>query len=282
MVAPANPAQVVEHVVNYVAGLDFYSPLPLTPSLPGSWEQVLSHTRVLPSSAQHSDLSASSPIGSDLRSQNCFEVLAPLLDHEPVGSTVPTDDVPIVDDHIIFAINPLDEHNKQLSPELLDVVNQAAASLSDEQRDNYRCRYPETPGNAQAGMSQDKGKGTNPRNWGVAGIPNQELDADTHSKKRGHKKSSKKSKGKGKCKHGCCKHSPSPSNSSSDSSSSEDDPDSDHGSNSSSDNSSSLSSDSGSSTTSSTSTAALDGFDNLDSDSESSSSSDSNAGYPSH
>ncbi|KAJ3558321.1 hypothetical protein NP233_g11532 [Leucocoprinus birnbaumii] len=40
-------------------------------------------------------------------------------------------------------------------------------------------RHPETPGNAQAGTSRDKGKGTDPRNWGAAGIPDQELDADT-------------------------------------------------------------------------------------------------------
>ncbi|KAJ3574142.1 hypothetical protein NP233_g1958 [Leucocoprinus birnbaumii] len=177
--APADPAQNVEPVVNHVAGVDFYSPSPLTPSPPGSWEQVPSRTRVLPSSVQRSDLSASSPASSELRSQNRFEVLASIPDHRTVGDTIPADESYVVDDHIIFAINPLDEPNEQLSPEQLDAVNQAAANLSDEQRDDYRHRHPETPGNAQAGTSRDKGKGTDPRNWGAAGIPDQELDADT-------------------------------------------------------------------------------------------------------
>ncbi|KAJ3568019.1 hypothetical protein NP233_g5991 [Leucocoprinus birnbaumii] len=96
-----------------------------------------------------------------------------------IGSSVPADNVSAVNEHVVFAINPLDEPNDHLSPEQLDAVNQAVANLSDKQRDSYRRRHPKTPNNVQASASRDKGKGADPCNWGAADIPEYKLETTT-------------------------------------------------------------------------------------------------------
>ncbi|KAJ3556748.1 hypothetical protein NP233_g11909 [Leucocoprinus birnbaumii] len=157
------------------------SPSPLTPSPPGSWERVSRSPRSPPRSLSRLETDVRSPPPSLSRSVNRFEVLSSLPDYQSMdNSSTPRIEITADNtDPILFAISPLDEPNEELSPEQLDAVNQAAANLSDDQREEYSRRHPGVSASAQASTSKDKDKGTDPRNWGAAGIPDRELDVDT-------------------------------------------------------------------------------------------------------
>ncbi|KXN85422.1 hypothetical protein AN958_11344 [Leucoagaricus sp. SymC.cos] len=205
--APVAEGSVPSPVVKPVAGADV-SQSPLTPSPPGSWEQVSRSRRASPSSHQHLDADARSHVNASIpRSENRYNILGSLPDSDSVQDkeveskeTLPT----------VFAINPLDEPNEELSREQLEAVNQAEASLTPEQHEAYQRRHSGLQPEAAANSSKDKGKGIDPRNWGAISDSDDEMNVNTQkvlfesvrnhrdSEKHKHSKHKKRSKTKEK------------------------------------------------------------------------------------